>query len=255
MHNTGLLPANQALAHYFDDLTQDFAQDDPNALAHEEKLNQAERLLARANSISSLINDSFATATESVGLQSIDYDEALVTCSTENIQSDPSLQNERNLHKGNHSQISLRDSLPNQFQVLLCDVAGVTIALPLVELGGIQKLTKITKIAKKPSWFMGVMLKGDEKLNCIDASAWIRPERYASQQNAQTNYQFAVQLGKTPYALCCDGVSTTLALSKDDIKWRENTKNTPWLVGLLKENMCALIDGAKMVQNVLIKLD
>jgi purine-binding chemotaxis protein CheW len=31
-------------------------------------------------------------------------------------------------------------------------------------------------------------------------------------------------------------------LSKEDVKWRTNDSKRPWLAGVIKEKMCALID-------------
>jgi purine-binding chemotaxis protein CheW len=43
------------------------------------------------------------------------------------------------------------------------DVAGLIIAVPLIELGGIHKVNKTNTILAKPDWFKGVMLHRDEK--------------------------------------------------------------------------------------------
>ena len=146
--------------------------------------------------------------------------------------------------------ISLKDSLPKQFAVLLCDIANVTVAIPLIELGGIHKLSKLSVIAKQPSWCKGILVKGNEKFTCIDAAKWVAPNKVVS-SDPQGDYKFAVQLGKTSYLLCCDNISTTIEISSDDVKWRTDTTSRKWLAGLLKERMCALIDGAKMLQEVL----
>ncbi len=156
------------------------------------------------------------------------------------------------LHKGVRVRgSSLLDSLPERFQVLLCEVAGLNIAIPLLELGGIHKLTKISPIAGKPAWFKGILIKGDEKYNCIDAAKWIMPERYTPEMAETINYKFAIQLGKTPFVLCCESIHTTLDLTKTDVKWLNQEKKRPWLAGLIKEKMCALIDGTKMIELVL----
>ena len=148
-------------------------------------------------------------------------------------------------------RVSLQTSLSERFQVLLCKVAGLTIAVPLVELGGIHQLTKLSTIAGKPDWFKGILIKGDVKYQCIDAARWIMPEKVSAEMAKTIDYKFAIQLGKSPYVLCCESVSSTVELSKDEIKWRKDDIKRPWLAGLLKEKMCALIDGARMVQVVL----
>ncbi len=63
------------------------------------------------------------------------------------------------------------------FQTLFFDVAGLTIAVPLIELGGIHKVDKTTPLMGKPDWFKGVMLYRDEKINVVDTALWVMPEK------------------------------------------------------------------------------
>lgn len=260
-------PANKALQHYFDDLsgvphvslsldcaaplTSALLNNDSQSLA--KKITQAERLLAQANCIEDISLESLSDPIESDkrSLQ-IKHD------SNKNVSGDKEKQifADNNTLESDHNDqirstaISLKDSLPNQFAVLLCNIANITVAIPLVELGGIHKISKLSTIAGQPSWSKGMLIKGDDKFTCIDASAWIQTASHkGSAQNIE--YKYALQLGKTPYALCCNSISTTVDISKDEINWRDNSHTRRWLTGLLKQRMCALIDGAQMLQEVL----
>jgi hypothetical protein len=295
-------PGNKALQHYFDDLmSPETIQTDAASKSSKPQINrpyepidesiklkisQAERLLAKANALTSLFTDTAHSFAEELPLsQAKEPKEALPTSSiinispldelelgltkTQNSSTAPGLsekdtilnkENAANADirdtEGNYSDgtrdvsISLKDSLPSNFQVLLCSVANITIAIPLVELGGIHKLTKIAPMAKQPSWCKGIFLKGSEKFICIDAAEWLIPSKYASSSDGEA-YKFAVQLGKSQYMLCCNSINTTVEVSCHDVKWRENPATRPWLAGLLKERMCALIDGATLVKEVL----
>lgn len=144
----------------------------------------------------------------------------------------------------------LKQFLNESFSVLLFKVNGMTLAIPLVELGGILKLDKISPIVGKPAWFLGVFSKGSENFHCIDTALWVMPEKQ-NETNEDLQYKYALRLNKSSYVLCCDSITTTVELHKDDIKWRTSDDKRPWLSGLLKEEMCALIDGTKVVQHVL----
>jgi chemotaxis signal transduction protein len=258
----------------------------PQEAQIQHKISHAERLLAKASCLTNLLTGSAHESINTISQVSVpELIESKLTpqiidvrpteegeiqsASTTSINNDISdgeknttLDKEKRVNadtyntQGNNNgqtrnlSISLKDSLPNRFQVLLCDIANVTIAIPLIELGGIHQLTQISSIAKQPSWCKGILIKGSDKFTCIDAAAWLVPKRYAATK-LHCEYKFAVQIGKSPYVLCCNSVSATLDLCKDDIKWRDNTTNRPWLSGLLKEKMCALIDGAQMLQGVL----
>ena len=58
------------------------------------------------------------------------------------------------------------------FQVLLFEVAGITLAVPLIELGGIHHMETINPLFGKPAWFKGVLLHHDKKYNVVDTEKW-----------------------------------------------------------------------------------
>jgi len=136
----------------------------------------------------------------------------------------------------------LQDRLDKNFQALFFDVAGMTLAVPLVELGGIHQITNISHIIGKPAWFKGVMIKGAETFSCVDSAQWIMPKPI------DIDYNYLVMLGKTPWGLMCEALINTQELSQDEVKWRTDTTKRPWLAGMVKEKMCALIDVANFVQ-------
>jgi len=263
-------PANDALQHYFDDLVAPIplhlpstAHEDRVALKVDEqdrdaqisqKLSQAEKLLAKANFIDRdlpISNEiSLANIPTSANDSVQEYDKCPSVDKEKFTNADNTMSSFENSGQIRSVSISLRNSLATKFSVLLCDIANVTVAIPLVELGGIHKLSKLSSIAKQPAWCMGVLLKGNEKFICIDASHWLAPKQ-STCSGKESNYTFAVQLGKTPYLLCCDNISTTVEICSDDVRWRNNPTSRGWLAGLLKQRMCALIDGAQMLQEVL----
>lgn len=273
-----------------DDLSQEPPGSQINDATVSEKINNAERLFTMAQHIALLMNDDDLSGMHKLDTkQAISVNAACETALSRNAHDTVQLgkpyfedtpkvnidmisapllvpetdftQNKRqeisehadikDIQVIRDASISLYDHLDTHFQVLLCEVAGLTLAIPLVELGGIHQLTKVTPIAGKPKWFMGVLVKDGDTYQCIDTARWIMPEKYTAKMAAELDYKFAIQLGKTPYVLCCDSISTTIELSKDDVKWRGFDSKRPWLAGLLKEKMCALVDGARMVQVVL----
>lgn len=143
--------------------------------------------------------------------------------------------------------ISLQDSLNDRFQALFFEVAGLTLAVPLIELGGIHEISKIAPIIGKPEWFMGVMLKDQESFNVIDSARWVMPEKYDDEMAENLNYRFLINLGKTPWGLTCEKLINTVELNKSDVKWRNNSSKRPWLAGMVKDRMCALINVAELV--------
>lgn len=128
------------------------------------------------------------------------------------------------------------------FQALFFDVAGLTIAVPLIELGGIHKVDKTTSLMGKPDWFKGVMLYRDEKINVVDTALWVMPEKCDETLKNSLNYQYIIMLNDSRWGLMAENLVDTVVLQQDEVKWLDSTSKRPWLAGLVKNKMCALLD-------------
>lgn len=135
-----------------------------------------------------------------------------------------------------------------EFQALFFDVAGLTVAVPLTELGGIHKMDKLSNLPGKPDWFMGVMLHRDEKINVVNTALWVMPEKYDEAMENELDYQYIIMLDNSNWGLACGTLVNTVVLNQDDVKWREQSGRRPWLAGLIKERMCALLDVEAMIE-------
>ena len=135
-----------------------------------------------------------------------------------------------------------------RFQALFFSVAGLKIALPLKELGGIHKIAPLKSLPGQPAWLQGVMLYREQKINVVDTAQWVMPEKYDNQLQEQLNYQYVIMLGNSHWGLACDNLVNTIALEQDDVKWREIEGKRPWLAGLIKQHMCALLDVDAMIE-------
>jgi purine-binding chemotaxis protein CheW len=133
------------------------------------------------------------------------------------------------------------------FQALYFSVAGLTLAVPLTELGGIHKLEKVSPLFGKPIWFNGVMIHRDEKLNVVDTARWVMPEKYDDKLAESINYQYLIMLDDSPWGLACESLVNTVNLEPDDVKWRSNDSKRPWLAGMVKEKMCALVNVKQLI--------
>lgn len=137
---------------------------------------------------------------------------------------------------------SQEDYFEGEFQALFFEVAGLTLAVPLKALGGIHQLGEVNHLFGKPKWFKGVMLNRDEKLNVVDTARWVMPEKYDEKLEESLNYQYLITLGDSNWGLLAEKLINNITLSKEDVKWRTNNGKRPWLAGVIKEKMCALID-------------
>jgi purine-binding chemotaxis protein CheW len=137
------------------------------------------------------------------------------------------------------------------FQAMFFDVAGLTIAVPLIELGGIHNSDKTTSLMGKPDWFTGVMLHREEKVNVVNTALWVMPEKCDEKLKNSLNYQYVIMLGNSHWGLSAESLVDTVTLEQDDVKWLDAPSKRPWLAGLVKNRMCALLD----VESLIVLLD
>ncbi|GAA5213969.1 chemotaxis protein CheW [Corallincola platygyrae] len=135
----------------------------------------------------------------------------------------------------------------NEFQTLFFEVAGLTLAVPLKQLGGILPIERVHKLIGKPDWFKGVMNARGEKQNVVDTAMWVMPEKYNEELAEHLNYQYLIMLDSSPWGLAVENMVTAEPLSQDGIKWRTERSKRPWLAGMAVDRMCALLDVEQLI--------
>lgn len=142
---------------------------------------------------------------------------------------------------------SKKDYRQGRFQALFFSVAGLKLAVPLTELGGIHQLGEINSLFGKPAWFKGVMLYRQQKISVVDSARWVMPEKCDQDLLEKLNYQYVIMLGNSNWGLSCETLINTVSLEQDEVKWRETDGKRPWMAGLIKQHMCVLVDVEAMI--------
>ncbi|WP_296259225.1 MULTISPECIES: CheW domain-containing protein [unclassified Pseudomonas] len=134
------------------------------------------------------------------------------------------------------------------FECLLFDVAGLTLAVPLVCLGSIYPLAghDLTPLFGQPDWFLGILPSQAGNLKVLDTARWIMPDRY--RDDFRQGLQYVISVQGYEWGLAVHQVSRSLRLSPDEIKWRTHRGQRPWLAGTVIEHMCALLDVSELAE-------
>ncbi len=141
----------------------------------------------------------------------------------------------------------------NRFDVLLFEVSGLTLAVPLIALGQIQPLTdELTPLFGQADWFMGLQPTPAGKIRTVNTAKFVMPERY--DENFVKTAKYVVSINGVPWGLAVDSVNQPISLHPDDVKWRGDRSKRPWLAGTVKEHMCALLDIPRVGQ-MLVEAD
>ncbi len=133
------------------------------------------------------------------------------------------------------------------FECLLFKVGGLSLAVPLVELGIIHPIAEeITPIFGQIDWFMGLLSVKGGNLKTVDSAKIVMPERYSVAM--RENYEYVISINGVDWGLAVDSVSSAITLQPEDVKWRTERGLRPWLAGTVVEHMCALVDISQLAK-------
>lgn len=133
------------------------------------------------------------------------------------------------------------------FQVLLFQVGGLKLAVPLIELSGVIEWTdKVTEMPGHADFYMGILQHLGNKIAVIDTARMVLPENklaLLAGENPRQRVKHIVLIDDYKWGLACDAISEVITLQPDDIRWRTSKTSRPWLAGTVIEHMCALMNS------------
>ncbi|SDK07647.1 CheW protein [Ferrimonas sediminum] len=246
--------AEQALLDYFDVMLTP-----PKPELDEVQKASLSQLLARAQ------GDGMTVA-EAVPEPSTEVEEAIEVQqqpSSVKVESEPVIDTQTAVsvktqveHTTAKDEAGWRDELEQEFQCLYFEVAGLVIAVPLLTLGGIKRLSKLNHLPGSPNWVLGVQLDAqDGKLNVVDSGQWFLADRPQT-NTADYDYQYLVRLGDSPWTLACESLLDAEPLSKSEINWQQQASSKrPWLAGIVRDKKCVVLDVPELIRMLDAGLD
>ncbi len=139
----------------------------------------------------------------------------------------------------------------SRLQLLLLDLGGLRLAVPLEALSSIHRLPeKLTRVPHQQPWLLGVYDHHGVKVAAVDTFGLVVPPSHRErlrQQHAE-GPPVVVTVGGGRWGLVCHDTGTVLELERDEVKWRSDRSVRPWLAGTVKSELCALLDVEAFVQ-------
>jgi purine-binding chemotaxis protein CheW len=133
------------------------------------------------------------------------------------------------------------------FECLLFTVGGLTLAVPLAELGTIYPYSEdVTPLFGQIDWFLGLMAVKDTNVRVVNTAKVVMPERY--QEAMKDGFNNVISIHGVDWGLAVDSVSDSISLNPDDVRWRGQRSKRPWLAGTVVEHMCALLDVSQLAK-------
>ncbi len=151
-------------------------------------------------------------------------------------------------HKINNikpSTVEARD-VEEAFQIMMFKTAGLTLAVPLVELSGVITWPDtVTEMPGHKESYLGIVQHLGKKVPVIDIAQIVFPQdRIGSliDSESQDRLQRIVFINEFEWGLACDAVNDVISIEPEQVKWRKSGTKRAWLAGTVVEHMCALLD-------------
>lgn len=135
------------------------------------------------------------------------------------------------------------------FQALLFKVAGLSLAVRLIELNGVVEWdeTKITEMPGHSNFYLGLLQYLGKSIPIIDTAKLVFPADKLVSLSADKPYERVkriVLIDDSKWGLACDEIDEVIELASEAVKWRQDRSKRKWMAGTVIEHMCALIDAA-----------
>ena len=133
------------------------------------------------------------------------------------------------------------------FQILLFEVAGLKLAVPLNELSGvIEWKDSVTEMPGSADFYMGILQHLNYKIAVIDTAKMVLPVNKQSQlvnDDPRERVKHIVLIDDCRWGLACDKIGEVITLKPEEVRWRTSKTRRAWLAGTVIEHMCALLNS------------
>lgn len=134
-------------------------------------------------------------------------------------------------------------SAENTSRYLLCEAAGVRLALPMGEVRHMVPLPPLRPEPGDPDICLGHWRHPGGEARVIDLAALLAPDMAGAEADT------LLLLNDRTWALACTVYEESVVLDAEGIAWRTPTQSRPWLVGMMRELRCGVIDVPALIHS------
>lgn len=124
---------------------------------------------------------------------------------------------------------------------LLCMAAGVRMAIPMGEIRHMVPMPPMSPVAGDPPICLGRWRHPGGEAKVVDLAAILSPDM------AGADADTLLLLQDRSWALACTVYEESVELAAEGIAWRTPTQSRPWLVGMMRELRCGVIDVSALI--------
>lgn len=131
-----------------------------------------------------------------------------------------------------------------EFQCLMFNVVGISLAVPLVKLNGVIPWTdELTPMPGHSEAFLGLLRHLNKNVKVMDTATVILPVQQRQQiAPVEERMKKIILMDEGRWGLACDDVGEVITLKAEQVRWRTAAGRRPWLAGTIPDRLCALLD-------------
>ncbi len=136
----------------------------------------------------------------------------------------------------------------NVVQVLLFDLSGLKMAIPMGELDGILDWPEqLLQASEEIPFCLGMLPAKGRDIPVIDLARLIVPARLRAHR-ATGGFERLLLIGGRRWGLACHGVGEVVTVEHSAVNWRKERPNRKWLAGTISSHGSALLDAGALEQ-------
>jgi purine-binding chemotaxis protein CheW len=130
-------------------------------------------------------------------------------------------------------------------QALLFEVAGMQLALSLDELDGIENWPEdgLSQIPGHPSYVVGTLSRPKQHTQVIDLTTLI-----TNQSSNSENNRYILLVDNKQLGLAVSAIRHVVKLEPDNVRWRREPGQRPWLAGMLMSPLSSIISLTELLK-------
>ena len=133
------------------------------------------------------------------------------------------------------------------FQILLFEVAGLKLAVPLIELSSVIRWNdNITEMPGSADFYMGILQHLNYRVAVIDTAKMVLPINKQHEligEDPRERVKHIVLIDDYRWGLACDKIGEVITLQPEEVRWRHSKSTRGWLAGTVIDHMCALLNS------------
>ncbi len=135
------------------------------------------------------------------------------------------------------------------FQVLFFEINNLLLATPLRDLSRTIEIPEtLVHLPDQPPWVVGMVEDQGDKIILVDVPFLFTSQLSSDSRSGVSNGHCKVLVTKNRrWGIPCNEVSAVSLLNAEDVKWRRSSNTKSWLLGMVTEKLCALIDLNRLI--------